>query len=221
MNRFEKQLEKWNNGTLRGAQAKLAKILRVSTATVALWATGKRHPSKGSVSKMAQLFKLDIYHVARLFTPIPPYADAFLQPQSTSLRDEDSAPLAYHTLPATRAQKTVSLPLFTELTTQTNVAPHPREWWNIPATSAKGASFLFMFPQTKGPERILFIRPSTQWQHDTTMLARRGKTYHLVCVSIHRRTVLLTSPKGTALPVSSYKPVGVVTQQITDINARA
>ena len=45
MNQFEKQLEKWNNGVLRGAQAKLARILKVSTATVALWTTGKRNPS--------------------------------------------------------------------------------------------------------------------------------------------------------------------------------
>ena len=59
MNKFEKQLEKWNNGVLRGAQAKLAKILNVSTATVAFWATGKRTPSKGYIAQMAQLFGMD------------------------------------------------------------------------------------------------------------------------------------------------------------------
>ena len=67
MNKFEKQLEKWNGGVLRGAQAKLAKILKVSTATVALWTTGKRHPSKGYAQQMAALFGLDLYGVTRLF----------------------------------------------------------------------------------------------------------------------------------------------------------
>ena len=59
MNKFEKQLEKWNRGVLRGAQARLAKALGVSTATTALWATGKRRPSKGYAEQMARLFGMN------------------------------------------------------------------------------------------------------------------------------------------------------------------
>ena len=94
MNKFEKQLEKWNKGTLRGAQAKLAKCLRVSTATVAMWATGKRHPSKGFIAKMADLFGLDEYTVARLFSANfqQPFIDFSPTRNSYSLRDA-AAPL--------------------------------------------------------------------------------------------------------------------------------
>ena len=67
MNKFEKQLEKWNKGILRGAQAKLAKTLGVSTATTALWTTGKRSPSKGYVEQMAKLFDMDALDVYKLF----------------------------------------------------------------------------------------------------------------------------------------------------------
>ena len=67
MNKFEKALAAWNDGSLRGAQAKLARELRVSTATVALWATGKRNPSKGYIALMAKLFNMTEDKVLRLF----------------------------------------------------------------------------------------------------------------------------------------------------------
>ena len=114
MNKFEKQLEKWNKGILRGAQSKLAKRLHVSTATVALWTTGQRHPSKGYVAQMAQLFKLDVYDVARLFEHPQIY-----QPSTGSnplgLHETEHVDTRHftHTWPTNNL--TVSLPVFSQL----------------------------------------------------------------------------------------------------------
>ena len=218
MNKFEKQLEKWNDGTLRGAQAKLAKALHVSTATVALWATGKRHPSKGYVSKMAQLFKLDIYHVARLFEPFVPYQDVFPDHPALSLHDKENTAYPYSSMHVVSMPDMVTLPLFTTTALQAFGTSQPHEWWNIPRTSAQGASFLLKLPHAKDSERIVFICADTQWKNGAIMLARRQDTYHLVRVCVKRRNVSLKSMQGTTLQTPCYEPLGIVVRQVTTIN---
>ena len=158
MNKFEKQLEKWNNGILRGAQAKLAKCLQVTTATVALWATGKRHPSKGYIAQMARLFLLDEYSVLRLFTSSNDFPDFYSPtPNRWMLRDEDSSP----SIRTTAAEETVSLPVFTKMP-----ASYPHflskdvdSWWTIPASWAPKTRFLFHLPSKNDPGRLLFVEP--------------------------------------------------------------
>lgn len=54
----EELLKSWNKGILRGTQAKLAKILEVSTPTVSEWFSGKKSPSSENLKKMAKLFKI-------------------------------------------------------------------------------------------------------------------------------------------------------------------
>ena len=56
MKKFEELLEKWNNGVLRGARAKLSKELDVSEVTVSRWAKGELKPGQEAIKKMAKLF---------------------------------------------------------------------------------------------------------------------------------------------------------------------
>ena len=63
MNKFEKQLEKWNNGVLRGAQAKLAKALGVSRQTISSLETGRYNPSIFLAHKIAQYFDATIEEI--------------------------------------------------------------------------------------------------------------------------------------------------------------
>lgn len=165
MNKFEKQLEKWNKGILRGAQAKLAKKLGVSTATTALWATGKRRPSKGYASQMAELFKMDIYNVFKLFenktTTYPtPTRSAQL------LLREKSDDCSYTSEEENMAQSnSVRLPFFSQIPTQfpNYNEDDVLEWWSVPRRYACGAKYivpsLSIGLDTADSEDLCFLKP--------------------------------------------------------------
>ncbi len=159
MNKFEKQLEKWNNGVLRGAQAKLAKALGVSTATTALWATGKRRPSKGYVAKMAQLFAIDAFDVFKLFDyRSTTYPEPELHSHARSLREHDMSECIYRTgeeiltenLNFPEQSNSVQLPFLSK------VPPYyPQyndgeiiEWWSLPRRYAQGAKYILRTADT-------------------------------------------------------------------------
>ena len=159
MNKFEKQLEKWNNGVLRGAQAKLAKTLGVSTATTALWATGKRRPSKGYVAQMAQLFGLDSFDVFKLFDyRSTTYPEPRAVPSVHALRDQDNGGCSYlagegflHESDAFPEQSnSVQLPFLNSVP-----AHYPNyeesdiiEWWSVPRRFAQGAKYILRTADT-------------------------------------------------------------------------
>lgn len=213
MNKFEKQLEKWNNGILRGAQSKLAKRLRVSTATVALWTTGQRHPSKGYVAQMAQLFKLDVYDVARLFEHPQMY-----QPSTGSnlsgLRETEHVDTRHpaHTWPTNNL--TVSLPVFSQLPPS---YPHytpldVQDWWILPQDAAQDAQFLFLLPTPTDPNQLLFIKPNTTWSKGKIMLARHQNNYYVVEISHNKQ--ILRSLQGHLPSKKQLEPVGVVIRKV-------
>lgn len=52
----EELLAELNDGVLRGAQAKLANLLKLSTPTVSEWMAGKKKPSVENIKKMAKIF---------------------------------------------------------------------------------------------------------------------------------------------------------------------
>ncbi len=213
MNKFEKQLERWNNGILRGAQAKLAKCLQVTTATVALWATGKRHPSKGYIAQMARLFFMDEYSVARLFTPANDWAEFDLPtPTTWMLRDEDSPILAT----PTPKEKVVSLPVFTKLppTYPRFLSKQTKGWWTIPVSWAKKTGFLFLLPTSKDPERLLFVEPCSTWKEEKIMLGKQGNTYLLLRVEKNKNQFVLCPEQGPSLSTGEVVPVGMVTKCI-------
>lgn len=147
MNKFEKQLEKWNHGVLRGAQAKLAKALQVSTATTALWTTGKRRPSRGYVSQMADLFGMDEYSVLKLFENLS--AVSYSLPQQAvppTLHEEKATPTYVTSTPRadSAGKNTVQLPFLDLIPIHYPHYPETDvlEWWSIPRRYAQGAKYI-------------------------------------------------------------------------------
>lgn len=216
MNRFEKQLEKWNNGTLRGAQAKLAKVLRVSTATVALWATGKRHPSKGYLAKMAQLFKLDVYGVSRLFTSSPAYPEIIFSHKTTGLRDADNFNTAYPARSYLPSHTSVSLPVFKRIpSTYPNFTSNDvQDYWLVPKAVAAQAQYIFWLPTPADPYQLLFIAPCDAWEGSPLLLAQYRETYWLVKNTNGKKQVIPGVPHTKVPPINKLKPLGMVVRHL-------
>lgn len=63
----KKILEKWNHGTLTGAQRKLSKVLKISESKISDCLGGRANPSGNMVSKMAELFGISEEDVRRIF----------------------------------------------------------------------------------------------------------------------------------------------------------
>jgi len=223
MNNFEKQLEKWNKGILRGAQAKLAKCLRVTTATVALWTTGKRRPSKGYIAKMAQLFGLDESGVQRLFMTGSDYTPAFTTHETVSRLCDSPSNGFYiiepHTSVFAPAEKTVSLPVFTKVPASYPMFRHTqvRAWWTLPQPDAKKARFLFALPSTADTERLLFIQPCNSWKAGKYMLGLGVQEYILFYVKKVGKDLILQTEYGDKFPASQFSPIGIVTRQISKL----
>ena len=227
MNKFEKQLEKWNNGVLRGAQAKLAKTLKVSTAATALWATGKRRPSKGYVAQMARLFGLDIYQVIKLFEM--PIAVTYPTPSvSAHALHEQTAHNAYHVgqLPynedASVQGNTVSLPFFTHLP-----LTYPKfsdenilEWWSIPRRYAQGAKYIvrsneLSLPDCQQDTDLCFIKPCRQAAQGQAVLLTDGKKVFVLRTVLRNGTLTYQTLSGTRAKVNPpWRVIGIITSRI-------
>lgn len=225
MNKFEKTLMMWNHGVFRGAQAKLAKALHVSTATVALWATGKRNPSKGYVAMMAKLFNLDEYEVLRLFMP-----GAYQDPTvSTNVLRETPTDFIYNT-------DTESLPPQSNSVVLPCLASIPVsfpdydpadviEWWTLPRRYTRGAKYLI--PYTEGNsspaasrEDLYLIKPETEFLDGKIMLVKVKDKYLVKRVYRENGQIVLYEQDHTKYKSFSVKqiiPVGVVVRKIVDI----
>lgn len=195
MNKFEKQLEKWNNGVLRGAQAKLAKILGVSTATTALWATGKRHPSKGYISRMADLFGMDTLDVTKLFdfrsTTYPePNAHRF----TGTLREQHANEYIYNfdtDEETDLSSNSVRLPFLNSI--PENYPQYDEseiiEWWSIPRRYAQGAKYIVRsqdagLSNAKDADDLCFIKPGTDiLAGKTVLIADKKNTYSILKIT--------------------------------------
>ncbi len=220
MNKFEKQLEKWNGGILRGAQAKLAKLLQVSTATVALWTTGKRHPSKGYLSRMAQLFGLDVFDVMRLFPPLTTYPEA--APRPAALRDAQDAVNAYSADIFPPEGNSVSIPLLHAVSAG---FPHYEEcevaeWWTLPRRAAQGAKCLVADAHACGREDLYLIRPTTVAEEGQIMLVFIQGSAQLRHVRTENGLITLSFPNGNfdkRLPPQDVTFLGAAVKKITDV----
>ena len=227
INKFEKQLEKWNGGVLRGAQAKLARYLHVSTATVALWATGKRRPSKGYAAQMAQLFGLDSYDVMRLFPATTTYPDLASERATQSLRDAQAPENTYSadnlhlkTPPAAARSNSVSLPVLMvvpenyPLYKEEDVA----EWWTLPLRYAKGAKYLVQLGH-EVPHHLYFIRPETNLIEGKWMLFKTPKGYTVKKGFQKEGSICLCSAERKEEETYSpgqITPLGCVVCKVTD-----
>lgn len=67
MMEFERLLEAWNNGVLRGARAKLSKELGVSEVTVSRWAKGELKPGQETIKKMSKIFDISVDKIKEAF----------------------------------------------------------------------------------------------------------------------------------------------------------
>lgn len=233
MNKFEKQLEKWNKGILRGAQAKLAKILKVSTATTALWATGKRHPSKGYVERMAALFGLDTYEVLRLFEknpsviyPIPSSSQLqtlrertnqeYLYSAGTTATDESSL---------FALGNTVSIPCLATIARNfpTYNAEQILEWWSIPLRYAQGAKYLVP-SQALGlkdacADDLCLVRPDAEIQPGKVLIFSNSNGDYLVTrvKSVQKNPTYTTLSGKTIRVPKSFEPIAQIIKRIRPI----
>ena len=221
INKFEKQLEKWNGGVLRGAQAKLARLLRVSTATVALWTTGKRRPSKGYAAQMAQLFGLDAYDVMRLFPLSTTYPELQPSRHTRSLRDAQGPENAYsadnYDLREDAAlSNSVSLPV---LENYPEYYPQYQdgdvaEWWTVPRHAAKGAKYLVRTPEKQ--DVLYFIRPEKEPMDGLVMFLKTPEGYCVKRVRKEGNDFYLQELNGhpfTRWPLPQIQFIGTVVRE--------
>lgn len=221
MNRFEKELEKWNNGVLRGAQARLAKELNVSTAIVALWASGKRKPSKGYAEKLTQLFHLSAEQLEQIFSSgnyvLTPPADYPILRETGGSEAEIIAPQS----------NSVSLPFLASVP-----AGYPEfddsniiEWWTLPRRYAKGAKYLVRccgdsMEGSVGYDDLCLIKPETEFLEGKVMLVKTGNGYVIKRIRKEKGKIVLYSDnnkKYKAFMPNEAQPIGVVVRKITDV----
>jgi len=235
MNKFEKQLEKWNHGVLRGAQAKLAKRLGVSTATTALWATGKRHPSKGYAAKMAQLFNLDIFEISRLFDNHS--STVYIEPtQALSngtrfLRETDAQYTAYPLRSHSPAKETfqsnsVRLPFLNHVPEKypSYKEEDVIEWWILPRRYALGAKYIVRsrdigLPNVKSEDDLCLVAPHAQPAEGKIVLLSNGQhKYLLRRAHITPQGVWYLSLQNTPVKTpGSPTVIGMLVRRITDL----
>lgn len=223
MNKFEKQLEKWNGGILRGAQAKLAKILQVSTATVALWTTGKRRPSKGYLARMAQLFNMDPLDAIRLFPAQTTYPETHVSHPAT-LRDAQDVANTYSTDILSTETNSVLIPLLNSIpdTFPQYEDRDVAEWWTLPRRAAMGAKCLVADSEAHahGKEDLYLIRPTTTAEEGQVMLLRAGGLLQLKRVRIQNGSIILSHLNGTfdkQLLPQDVTFLGTAVQKITNV----
>ena len=73
----EDLLKKWNNGILRGAQAKLAQQLGLTQSAVARWMNGQQIPSEENILAMSKLFNEPLSKVKNAFENIEDINNVF------------------------------------------------------------------------------------------------------------------------------------------------
>lgn len=202
INKFEKQLEKWNGGVLRGAQAKLARLLQVSTATVALWATGKRSPSKGYVAQMSQLFGLDEFAIMRLFTPVTTYPEVHPFSPLPALRDAQGPENAYTADNSAEPSNSVSIPLLSAapLHYPAFTGCEVTEWWKLPRQRLQGGKYLLEVGAS-----LWLIKPAREFTDGKTMLIwAKGKS---LLAQVQGQTLFVNSSQ--TLPTGEARPLGL------------
>ncbi len=219
MNKFEKALEKWNGGVLRGAQAKLAKLLGVSTAIVALWVSGKRNPSKGYAQKIADAFGMDLYETLKLFP-----SGYSTHTQNISMLHETPYPETEMLSPQSNS---VSLPFLANVPAgfpefdDSNII----EWWTLPRRYAKGARYIVRccgdsMEGAVGYDDLCLIKPETEFLDGKVMLVKIKDGYVIKRIHKEKGKIVLYSDnnkKYKAFSPAQATPIGIVVRKITDV----
>lgn len=232
MNKFEKQLEKWNRGVLRGAQARLAKALGVSTATTALWATGKRRPSKGYAEQMARLFSMDAFDVYKLFDGRSIVYPDVPTLSARSLRERRTEDCSYITQNKntdadgpTEQSNSVQLPFLNTVPDESGRYEESDvlEWWTLPRRFAQGAKYILRAAdaglKNTTAEDVCFVKPSADMPQGKLVLFRTPEGSH-VCRRIVRRgqkTVYALPDGQTAVQRQPGRAVGILLKLVSQL----
>lgn len=101
----EQLLKAVNYGKIRGAQTVLANKIKLSTASVANWFTGKTYPTEDNIKRIANAYNLDINEVRKAFYP---YDDTPTPEKKTEfVREVEAIPLT--------AKNTIQLPILADV----------------------------------------------------------------------------------------------------------
>lgn len=224
MNKFEKQLEKWNNGVLRGAQAKLAKTLGVSSATTAQWATGKRHPSKGYINKMAELFSIDLFDALKLFdSRTTTYPEPAQRLQLLREKTEEDVYSAGAKEEPSSQSNTVRLPFLNSVPDAFPQYDESEiiEWWSVPRRYALGAKYIVRssnagVSDAKNEDDLCFVQPTDVPSDQHLMLWKTNEGYLSGrCIKKGEMRILQgLNAKDTPLPQGQARPLGRIVRRI-------
>lgn len=225
MNKFEKQLEKWNNGVLRGAQAKLAKTLGVSTATTAQWATGKRHPSKGYINKMAELFSIDLFDALKLFdSRTTTYPEP--SPRMQLLREKTEEDVYSAGTEEECQSNTVRLPFLNSVPDAFPQYDESEiiEWWSVPRRYALGAKYIIRsfnagLADAKDGDDLCFVQPTDVPSEQHVMLWKTNEGYlaGLYTKKGEIRILQGLNAKDAPLPQGQACPLGRIVRRICGV----
>lgn len=119
-------LQHINDGQLRGAQAKLASDLNISTASVANWFSGKSLPAAVNIKKMAKLYNLSEAEIKKIFLEDNREFSTSLKAIPLTDKNTISLPIL--------ADVPAGLPEFSEADVET--------FWDIPRWVFPGADFV-------------------------------------------------------------------------------
>lgn len=225
MNKFEKQLEKWNNGVLRGAQAKLAKTLGVSTATTAQWATGKRHPSKGYINKMAELFSIDLFDALKLFdSRTTTYPEP--SPRMQLLREKTEEDVYSAGTEEECQSNTVRLPFLNSVPDAFPQYDESEiiEWWSVPRRYALGAKYIIRssnagLADAKDGDDLCFVQPTDVPSEQHVMLWKTDEGYLAGHYTKKGEIRILQglNAKDAPLPQGQACPLGRIVRRICGV----
>lgn len=224
MNKFEKQLEKWNNGVLRGAQARLAKTLGVSTATTAQWATGKRHPSKGYIHKMAELFSIDLFDALKLFdTRTTTYPEPSQRMQMLREKTEEDVYSVCTEEELLSQSNTVRLAFLNSVPDAFPQYDESEviEWWSVPRRYALGAKYIIRssdagFGDAKDADDLCFVQPTDVPSEQHLMLWKTKEGYRCGYGVKEGEHFILqgSNTENSSQPQEQARPLGRIVRRI-------
>ena len=119
-------LQHINDGQTRGAQAKLASDLQISTASVANWFSGKSFPAAENIKKMAKLYSLTESEIKKIFLEEGREFSSSLKAIPLTDKNTISLPIL--------ADVPAGLPEFSDADVET--------FWDIPRWVFPGADFV-------------------------------------------------------------------------------
>lgn len=132
MNKFELLLQKYNGGSLLGAQTKLARELGISRQNISFWVQGRNFPSKDKVEKIADLFGVSVAEVK----------EALNMPMLSTEMQQKPALEIY---PLTK-QNTINLPILADVPA------------GLPEWSDRDVEYFFDIPRWLFPKADFVIR---------------------------------------------------------------